>query len=43
MFMIVYGCKALESGVIGVIAIEHDSTSIDAPFIKKGKDGNAEK
>jgi len=34
---------SIEYGVIGVISLDYDGTSNDAPLIQKGKDGNAPK
>lgn len=38
-----YRTLSIPNGLIGVISVDYDALSLDAPFIPKGKDGNAEK
>lgn len=38
-----YHSLNIDNGLIGVISVDYDGISIEAPFIPKGKDGNAEK
>jgi hypothetical protein len=38
-----YKALQISEGIIGVIGVDFDDTSFDAPTIPKGKDGNAEK
>lgn len=38
-----YRALKITNGLIGVISVDYDALSLDAPFIPKGKDGNAEK
>lgn len=38
-----YESLHLTDGLIGVVAVEHDGESVDAPIIPKGKDGMAKK
>jgi hypothetical protein len=36
-----YSNLNIEAGVMGIIGVDYDKTSIDVPIIPKGKDGNA--
>ncbi|MCB0747309.1 MAG: restriction endonuclease [Ignavibacteriae bacterium] len=42
-YLPLYKNLIIRSGVIGIIAIEHDKESMDSQLIPKGKDGNAKK